>query len=80
MTVSHSINEILDIGYNLGYNYSGIGKGDLIYSVSFGAEISKKIRYYAETYGEITDIKDLISNFDSGFTYLIKDNLQVAPE
>lgn len=77
IAVSHSLNELLGLGYNLGYNYFGYGKGDLIYSVALGIGITEKTGFYVETFGEITGFKDPVSNFDSGLTYLIKQNLQL---
>jgi hypothetical protein len=77
IAVSHSINDLMDIGYNLGYDNYGYGNGNLTYSVSLGAEITKKIGFFIEDYGELTDLKILISNIDTGFTYLLYDNFQL---
>jgi hypothetical protein len=32
---------------------------------------------YVETFGEYSDFTEIISKIDSGFTYLIKENLQL---
>lgn len=32
---------------------------------------------YVETFGEYSDFEELTSNFDSGLTYLVKENLQL---
>lgn len=77
LAVSHSINEQIGLGYNLGYDYFGSGKGDLTYSVALGIGITEKTGVYIETYGEIIEFKDPVSKFDSGITYLIKNNLQL---
>lgn len=77
IAVSHSINDFLGIGYNIGYDYFGIGNGDLTYSVSLGARVTQKIGSYTEIYGQIAEFRDMIYNFDSGLTYLIQDNLQL---
>jgi outer membrane putative beta-barrel porin/alpha-amylase len=77
IAVSHSLNDILGLGYNVGYNYFGYGKGDLVYSLALGVGITEKTGFYVETYGEISGFKDPVSNFDSGLTYLIKQNLQL---
>jgi len=63
--------------YNLGYNYFGIGKGDLTYSIVLGIGINNKVGIYIEPYGEIAGFKELISSADTGITYLIKDNFQL---
>jgi len=76
IAVSHGINDFLDLGYNVGYNYFGSGRGDLIYSMALGIGITEKIGVYVETYGEVVEFNNPFSKFDSGFTYLIKENLQ----
>lgn len=77
LAVSHSINEDVGIGYNIGYNYFGRGDGDLTYSLALGFAISSKAGIYIETYGDYIEFKNHESNFDAGLTYLIKDNLQL---
>lgn len=77
LAVSHSLTEHLDLGYNLGYNYSGHGRGDLTYSVALGIGLSEKIGMYLETYGEYSDFRQINLNYDGGFTYLLKKNLQL---
>jgi hypothetical protein len=39
--------------------------------------ITKKLGTFLETYGEVVDFNDWISNFDAGLTYLIKENMQL---
>jgi hypothetical protein len=77
LAISHGLNKFLDLGYNLGYNYFGTGKGDLTYSAVIGIGLSEKMGMYVETFGEYSDFTELTSNFDSGLTYLVKDNLQL---
>jgi hypothetical protein len=77
IAVSHHLNSFLDISYNIGYDYSGHGNGDMIYSVSLGGGVSEKAGIYAETYGELDELKEPFTNFDTGGTYLLKDNLQL---
>jgi len=77
LAISHGLNKFFDLGYNLGYNYYGISNGDLTYSLVLGIGLSEKIGMYVETFGEYSDFAELTSNFDSGLTYLIKDNLQL---
>jgi len=77
IAVSHSINDFLGFGYNLGYNYFGKGKGIATYSFALGVGITEKIGMYIEPYGDIPDFTDPVLNIDSGITYLIKENLQL---
>ena len=77
LLISHSITETIGIGYNLGYNYYGIGDGDANYSLAIGIVITDKVSLYAEPYGEFVEFEEHISNFDAGVTYLLKDNFQL---
>jgi len=76
LSISHVINEKMGIGYNLGYNYFGEGKGDLTYSLAFGISVNDKVGIYVEPYGELAELEEHISNFDAGVTYLANENLQ----
>jgi hypothetical protein len=73
---SNKINDNFSIGYNLGYNYEGNNNGDGTYSMALNYSLSEKVAVYAEPYGEITNFERLMANFDSGFTYLLHENLQ----
>lgn len=77
LAVSHNLNNFLELGYNLGYNYFGTGNGDLTYSMVLGIGLSDKFGTYVETYGEYANFTDFISNIDGGVTYLLKENLQL---
>jgi hypothetical protein len=76
LCVSHTLSEFTEIGYNIGYNYYGVGNGDLTYSLAFNIDLNGKIGLYVEPFGEFADFNDWKSNLDAGFTYLILDNLQ----
>jgi len=77
LAFSHSINSKLGIGYNIGYDYYGIGNGDLTYSLAFGLGAGQKIGLFFETYGEYIEFENFNLNFDTGITYLIKDHFQL---
>ena len=77
LAISHSINDKLDFGYNIGYDYFGSGKGNLTYSAALGIGLTDKIGTYVEIYGEVIEFEDFGASFDSGVTYLIKENLQL---
>ena len=77
LSISHEITENFGIGYNLGYNYFCEGNGDLTYSFAFGIGINEKVGIYIEPYGEMANLDEFISNFDTGFTYLVNENLQL---
>jgi len=77
ISISHDQIKNLSIGYNLGYTHFMNQSGSLKYSIALGRGLSEKIGFFIETYGEIEKSEMPISNFDSGFTYLVKDNLQI---
>ena len=77
ISISHDQIKNLSIGYNLGYTHFMNQSGFLKYSIALGTGLSEKIGFFIETYGEIEKSEIPISNFDSGFTYLVRDNLQI---
>jgi hypothetical protein len=77
IAISHGLSNRLDIGYNMGYSYFGEGKGDLTYSLAIGIGFTEKFGSYVETFGGLEEFSGWISNFDTGLTYLVKQNLQI---
>lgn len=76
IAVSHRLSENTGLGYNFGYNYFVQDRGDLTYSLALGIGVNEKVGIYIEPYGEISNLKDFVLNFDTGFTYLANENLQ----
>jgi len=77
MIFSHTLSDKTGLGYNLGYDYFGSGKGNLTYTLAIGTSLTEKIGFFMEPFGELVEFDNLFLNFDSGFTYLIKKNLQL---
>jgi hypothetical protein len=77
LSIAHDLSENMALGYNIGYNYFGTGKGDLTYSVALGVGVNDKVGVYIEPYGDLVEFKELVVNFDGGFTYLVNPNLQL---
>jgi hypothetical protein len=77
IAVSHSLNETLGLGYNLGYTYPGSGKGNLTYSLVLGVEVNDRVGVYVEPFGEIVDIAEFQMNADAGLTCLVRENVQL---
>jgi len=77
LSISHVFNESLGLGYNVGYSYFGIEKGILTYSLSLGIGINRKAGIYIEPYGDFLNFERFLLNFDTGFTYLIREHLQI---
>ena len=77
LSISHSISESVGIGYNVGYDYFGTGSGSLTYSLALGFSLSDKWSFYVEPYGEFVNFDNHFSSFDTGFAYLVHNNLQL---
>ena len=77
LSISHSLSDSIGLGYNVGYDYYGIGSGDLTYSIAVGFRVSDKIGFYVEPFGNLIDIEIYEASFDAGFTYLVNDNSQL---
>jgi len=77
LSISHTISEKVGIGYNVGYDYFGRGKGDFTYSLAMAIGLTPKLGIYLEPYGGIIELDNHEANFDAGITYLIKDDFQL---
>jgi hypothetical protein len=77
LAISHELNDNVSVGYNLGYNYFGDKNGDLTFSLALGIGLNDRVGVYIEPYGELLNIEEFVLNFDTGFTYLLKDNFQL---
>ena len=76
LSVSHSLSEKIGLGYNIGYDYIE-QESALTYSLALGISISDKVGFYVEPYGAWAEGNQFESNFDLGFTYLVKPNFQL---
>lgn len=77
LSISHELSDAMGLGYNVGYDYFGRGKGDLTYSIALGISITNAFSFYIEPYGSFVDFDSYESNFDAGIAYLIQDNCQL---
>jgi len=77
LAISHEINEKLGLGYNVGYDYLGEGSGDFTYSIALGIGLNEAFGTYVELYGDYAEFENWGTNFDTGITYLVKENLQL---
>lgn len=77
LSISHTVSETIGIGYNVGYDYFGTGKGNFTYSLALAIGIAPKLGVYIEPYGEVVEFNTHESNFDAGLTYLVKNNFQL---
>lgn len=75
---SYKIKNNLNLGFSIGYNnnFSIKNEGLLAYSLLLGNNIGSKTAIFFELYGNESTTK-FFHNFDSGISYLIKENIQV---
>ncbi len=76
LAVTHSLSQSHTLAWNIGYDYLGIGNGDLFYSLAWGVGLGDRLSIYFEPYGLLENMDDLVLNADAGFTYLLSDNIQ----
>jgi|TARA_B110000091_G_scaffold194498_1_gene220366 hypothetical protein len=76
LSISHVINDHVAVGYNVGYNYFGLERGDLTYSLALGISVNDQVGIYIEPYGEIVNFENPVCNFDAGLTFLANENFQ----
>lgn len=77
LSISHAVSENVGIGYNVGYDYFGSGKGNFTYSLALAIGLTSKFGIYLEPYGGIIEFDIHEANFDAGITYLLQDNFQL---
>lgn len=76
LAFSHDLTDKLGLGYNIGYDYFSKGSGIMVGTLALGYSVTDKLGLFVEGYGNYIDFEDTYLNYDAGFTYLIKNNLQ----
>ena len=76
---STELNQKMNMGANIGYMLMNDGYNRVTYSLVTGLKINEQVSTYIEPYGDISaaDHEDIVSNINMGFTYLLKDNIQL---
>jgi hypothetical protein len=78
IAAAKDIAEYLDIGVNIGVEYdSNYEKNHLVYSTSFGFELSDRFGTFIEYFGKSMDGMAPTHNLDFGITYLQKKDIQI---
>lgn len=73
-----SFSKNLELTVNIGLsNLGNIGKSDYFYSGSFGMDLSERWGMFLEYFGDSQSGIYPQNNFDFGFTYLMKENIQL---
>jgi len=75
---SHTLSNFFSLGYNFGYANNGEdGNGFFVYSLVLGMGITDHLGAYAEIYGTSANGDAPIFRYDGGFTFLLRNNLQL---
>ncbi len=78
LAFGHSFKKNISLGYNGGIEWDGFSPQPIfVYTLVNGIGIGKKGGFYYEFYGEIPIQAQSSHNFDTGFTYQIKNNMQI---
>ena len=76
LCVSHQLGSNIELGYNLGYDILP-DENQFTYSVALGVGVNDKVGIYIEPFGAVSEEGCHASSFDAGFTYLVRDNVQL---
>jgi hypothetical protein len=86
--MQHTISERISLGYNIGGEWDGDSQAaTIIYTASLGISLLRNVNMFVEAYGFMTENSTVENEFngsfsqdhrlDSGFTILLKRNLQL---
>jgi len=76
LLLSYEINETTELGVNIGIDGLG-GSGQFVYAVALGTGITDRFGFFIENFGSISQDDGLTSVIDGGFSYLLKDKIQL---
>ncbi len=78
ISASHTLAEDLSLGYNAGFAYNGENAdGFFVYSIVLGYSITARLGFFGEAYGTFDHGNLPNHRVDGGFTYLVRNNLQL---
>ena len=78
VSASHTLTDALSLGYNMGFAYNGENAdGFFVYSVVLGYSITSRLGFFGEAYGTFDHGNLPNHRIDGGFTYVVKNNLQL---
>lgn len=77
-TMQHTLSDRFTLAYNLGAEWDGTTpETTLIYTVTTGCGITKKLGVYVELYGFALQNQSADHRFDGGLTYLVSNNVMM---
>lgn len=74
---SHGLGERASVGYNLGMEFTNEDNYALLATVVIGFSLTDKLGFFTEIYANAPQFEDFEFNYDNGFTYLLKPNIQL---
>lgn len=75
---SHTLNAKSSLSYNLGAAWGNDSpEPSYIYTLAYGVGLTEKLGAFVEVYGDFPENGKANHLWDTGFTYLIKDNIQL---
>jgi hypothetical protein len=78
LVFAHILSETLSLGYNLGAEWNGISPAvSYYYSLALGMGLTEKIGAFLESYGSVYKKAKPEHKADAGFTWLLRENLQL---
>ena len=86
VSLSHTLSDRLSLGYNLGASWPSAGEETsdrlslFLYTAALGISLSERAGMFLELFGDIpigVDDGEAAHSFDGGFTYLLRDNVQL---
>jgi len=78
LAASHTLAKWSSLGYNVGFAYDGeTADGFFVYSVALGFSLTEKLGLYVEGFGHFDHGNYPNHKIDGGFTYLLRNNLQL---
>lgn len=77
IAMNHQVTEWLSVTWNAGIEYFVEDDLNGLFALSFGFGITDRIGYFTEIYGDWPGFEGLNFYYDHGFTFLVKQNLQL---
>lgn len=77
LAISHVLADNINLFYNAGFNFYPTKNGDITYAIGLGVNVTDKVSFFLEPYGEYIRLQTYQASFNTGITYLVKENLQL---
>lgn len=76
--MQHTLNDRIGLSYNLGAEWDGESPGAIyLYTLSSGIGLTDKLGMYLEFFGFAPEVSQAAHSFDTGFTYLLNNDMML---